>query len=84
MSRVAEVISVQNELGVGPLWHSRDNALYWVDIGRAEVFRFRPDTGVRDRFPLDTVVSALGIWAHRKFIAATETGLRYGIPTIPS
>jgi sugar lactone lactonase YvrE len=65
---------VQNELGEGPLWHSRENALYWADIGRAEVFRFRPDTGVRNRFPHDTVVSALGIWTHRKFVAATENG----------
>lgn len=74
MSIVTDVISVTNDLGEGPIWYPEENALYWVDIGRAEVFRFRPETGEQNVCALDSVVSALGIWSEQKFVAATENG----------
>jgi sugar lactone lactonase YvrE len=74
MSIVTDVISVTNDLGEGPIWYPEENALYWVDIGRAEVFRFRPETGEQNVCALDSVVSALGIWSEQKFVAATESG----------
>lgn len=74
MNIVTDVISVTNDLGEGPIWYPEENALYWVDIGRAEVFRFRPETGEQNVCALDSVVSALGIWSEQKFVAATESG----------
>jgi D-xylonolactonase len=31
--------------GEGPLWHEREQRLYWVDIPRGRVFRYHPDSG---------------------------------------
>jgi sugar lactone lactonase YvrE len=30
--KVEHVLSIQNQLGEGPLWNSDEGALYWVDI----------------------------------------------------
>ena len=35
----------QTELGEGPMWSSDEEVLYWVDIVKRRVLRFRPDTG---------------------------------------
>ena len=46
-------------LGEGPLWHTRDQALYWVDILGHKVFRLKPGSGVTETILDDRMVTAL-------------------------
>ena len=39
-------------LGEGPLWSSRDRALYWVDIRSPALHRYAPDDGARHSWPM--------------------------------
>jgi sugar lactone lactonase YvrE len=34
---------IRCELGEGPLWSARDNAVYWVDILRERLYRYSPN-----------------------------------------
>ncbi len=36
-------------LGEGPLWHTEERALYWLDYMRGELYRYTPDSGKHDR-----------------------------------
>ncbi len=42
------VAAPQTELGEGPMWSSREQVLYWVDIVKRRVLRLRPATGQVD------------------------------------
>jgi sugar lactone lactonase YvrE len=44
--KMYEIIAdYQCHTGEGPLWHSDEQALYWVDIPRGRLFRYEPETG---------------------------------------
>lgn len=53
------VWQAQAELGEGPLWIPHEQALYWVDILAAKLFRFEPSTGGRRCWRLPVQVSAI-------------------------
>ena len=38
------------EVGEGPLWHSTEQRLYWVDIPNGRIFRYEPGTGRHELF----------------------------------
>lgn len=46
-------------LAEGPVWSSRDNRLYWIDILAPAVYRFDPKTGTNDACPLPRLVGAI-------------------------
>ena len=59
MSEVEHVLSVQNELGEGPLWYPDEGALYWVDIQNRLIYRYYPATGVHKSFEVGARVTVL-------------------------
>jgi sugar lactone lactonase YvrE len=69
-----QVVAAQNELGEGPLWHPEEAALYWVDIRRNRVERYRPESRERRTYQFDMGVTALGLRARGGFVAATTQG----------
>ena len=45
MSEIVCVVDCQNSLGEGPVWLADEQKLYWVDIEKAEMWRYDPETG---------------------------------------
>jgi sugar lactone lactonase YvrE len=46
MAEVEHVLEVRNVIGEGPLWHSQEGCLYWVNfIEQFNILRFSPREG---------------------------------------
>jgi len=76
MAEVEHVLEVRNVIGEGPVWHSQDESLYWVDfIEHHQILRFTPQTRRLDVFETGIPVMALGIRKPGGFIAATTKGV---------
>lgn len=81
-SRLAEisgeiscVADVKAILGEGPVWVTRENALYWVDINGRKIFRLRDG----DTRSWNTPMKVGSIWPREQggFVAGTENGLAF-------
>jgi len=55
------VVACRCELGESPTWHAESSALYWSDIARHELHRFRPDTAEHSIVLKGTLVSGISI-----------------------
>ncbi len=45
MGEVEHVLEVRNVIGEGPVWHSQEGFLYWVNfIEQYQILRFSPET----------------------------------------
>lgn len=78
MAEVEHVLEVRNVIGEGPVWHSQEGRLYWVDfIERLQILQFSPKTQSLEVFDTGMPVMALGIRKAGGFIAATAKGLAY-------
>jgi sugar lactone lactonase YvrE len=76
MAEVEHVLEVRNVIGEGPLWHSQEECLYWVNfIEQFQILRFSPQTRHMDVFETGVPVMALGIRTAGGFIAATGKGI---------
>ena len=78
MAEVEHVLEVHNVIGEGPVWHSQEECLYWVNfIEQFQVLRFYPQTRHMDVFETGVPVMALGIRMAGGFIAATGKGIAH-------
>ena len=76
MAEVEHVLEVRNVIGEGPVWHSQEGFLYWVNfIEQYQILRFSPQTRRLDVFEAGMPVMALGIRKAGGFIAATAKGI---------
>jgi sugar lactone lactonase YvrE len=76
MAEVEHVLEVRNLIGEGPVWHSQEGVLYWVNfIEQYQIFRFSPQTRRLEVFETGMPVMALGIRKIGGFIAATAKGI---------
>src|ERR1700677_1840703 len=76
MAEVEHVLEVHNVIGEGPVWHSQEGFLYWVNfIGQYQILRFSPQTRRVEVFETGMPVMALGIRKTGGFIAATSKGI---------
>ena len=76
MADVEHILEIHNVIGEGPIWHSGEEFLYWVNfIGDYQVLRFSPKTRHLDVFETGIPVMALGIRKAGGFIAATAKGI---------
>jgi sugar lactone lactonase YvrE len=76
MAEVEHVLEVRNVIGEGPVWHSEEECLYWVNfIEQFQILRFSPQTRHMDVFETGVPVMALGIRKAGGFIAATGKGI---------
>jgi sugar lactone lactonase YvrE len=53
MTEVTVVVEAKNLLGEGPVWSTRDQVLWWVDIIGRQILRLDPATGSLDRWPTE-------------------------------
>ena len=63
------------ELGEGPLWSARDEALWFVDIKQARVHRFVPQSGEGRSWNAPSPPGFIAPRAGGGFIAGLKTGL---------
>jgi sugar lactone lactonase YvrE len=76
MAEVEHVLEVRNVIGEGPLWHSQEESLDWVDfLEHHQILRFSLQTRRLEVFETGIPVMALGIRRAGGFIAATGKGL---------
>jgi sugar lactone lactonase YvrE len=68
------VLDAQAELGEGPVWDSVSSCLYFVDILRAHVHRFDPQTGALQAFDVGQFVGAVAIAESGELMLAVRDG----------
>ena len=64
-----------SQLGESPVWHDRQQRLYWVDILRPAVYRFDPETGVNEACILEKLVSSVLPTNGDDLIVTTQDGV---------
>src|SRR5690348_7844286 len=74
MAELEHVLGVQNELGEGPVWHSGETALYWVDIEDTCYYRFDPASGALDKVNVGVSIGTIAFRAKGGFVLATARG----------
>lgn len=76
MAEVEHVWAAQNELGEGPIWRRREQALYWVDIEDTAYFRYDPASGggAPERIDVGVHIGALGARAAGGLVLACSQG----------
>ena len=65
------------QVGECPLWHEKEQALYWVDIDGRAVHRLHPDSGQHTQWDMPTEPSALAINAGGGLIVALRSGFAH-------
>jgi sugar lactone lactonase YvrE len=72
---VVSVGDVRAELGEGPCWSARDQALWWVDIPAGLVHRTDPETGATATVALEPPVSSVHVRAAGGMLATTRAAV---------
>lgn len=76
MADIEHVLEIHNVIGEGPVWHSQEGCLYWVNfIEDYQILRFSPESKRLEVFETGMPVMALGIRKTGGFIAATAKGI---------
>jgi sugar lactone lactonase YvrE len=75
--QLSNVLEVRARLGEGPIWDSRQQLLYWVDIYNHRVHRFYPATGKDEYFDVGDVVGAIALAGDNKLIIALRHQLAF-------
>lgn len=63
------------QLGECPLWHPRENRLYWIDIDGRAVHRLDPQNNMHQTWPLPSEPGAIVWSAAGGLVVAMRTGL---------
>ncbi|WP_420434300.1 SMP-30/gluconolactonase/LRE family protein [Hyphobacterium sp.] len=68
-------------LGEGPVWCSRGQSVYWVDIKGLALHRYTPETGARDSWQADEAIGCIDVpGADGSLLAATRSGFAQLVP----
>jgi len=73
-AKADHLLSVQNLLGEGPLWHPLEKKYYWVDIERGEILTYSPSTSTFQNWSIGISVGALGFRNSDSLILACGKG----------
>jgi sugar lactone lactonase YvrE len=75
--QLSNVLEVRARLAEGPVWDSRQQLLYWVDIYNHRVHRFYPATGKDEYFDVGDVVGAIALAGDNQLIIALRHQLAF-------
>lgn len=76
MVEIEIAVDAQAIIGESPLWSPGEGALYWIDVKAPALFRFQPDTGHQQRWP---VPAECGGFALYPGLSAALVALRNGL-----
>ncbi|MDR1963114.1 MAG: SMP-30/gluconolactonase/LRE family protein [Planctomycetaceae bacterium] len=62
-------------LGEGPVWHSGEQRLYWLDIEGLRLHRFDPSSGLDESFSLPNRVGCFVPCRNGHYLLAAQTGI---------
>lgn len=79
-NEVELVVSARDVLGEGPLWHSKEHVLYWVDIEGERIHRLDPLTGEHEVIPVGEKVGVIGFRQASGLVLASERGFSFFDP----
>ena len=67
----------RDRLGESPLWHPREQALYWIDFYGPTVHRLEPATGAYRQWKLDKAptIGSLNFTDDGRLLVALENGI---------
>jgi sugar lactone lactonase YvrE len=68
------ILDAQNSVGESPLWHTSQQALYWVDIPAKALHRWTTEQGTQ-HWKATEMIGCMGMHAAGGFIAAMESGI---------
>ena len=71
------LFEVHCALGEGPLWHPRENRLYWVDITAQDIYRTNSALTDVERFHFQTPIGAFGFREGGGLILAAGQGFAF-------
>ncbi len=74
IENVERLLSVNNPLGEGPVWHPIEQALYWCAIDTNKFYCWRPETGQIETTTIEPQIGCLGFHAAGGLILATRIG----------
>jgi len=72
---VGLAVACHSLLGESPMWHPREQALYWCDIPGHRLERFKPATGEHRHWPFDTDVACCAPMLDGNLLLAMRDGL---------
>ncbi|MDO9546135.1 MAG: SMP-30/gluconolactonase/LRE family protein [Pelolinea sp.] len=70
----------QNILGEGPIWSTKEQVIYWVDIDGMKIQRYFPATNKYEAFSMPIKVTLLAFRKSGGFICGTENGFYFWDP----
>ncbi|MCU5772853.1 SMP-30/gluconolactonase/LRE family protein [Erwiniaceae bacterium BAC15a-03b] len=73
--QVETVLPLQAELGECPLWSVEQQALWMVDILAPAIYRYHPESGELQTYPLTEDVGCIGLRAAGGLVAALRSGV---------
>lgn len=71
------LVDSQSTVGEGPLWDSRIDRLWWVDIPLGVVYRFNPSSGHNEHFVVGEPVGCMALRDSGGLVLATKTGFYF-------
>ena len=74
MNQVELILDAKNDLGEGPTWSTREQALYWVDILGKRLHRLDPATGDTTSWDTEEMVGAAVERESGGFVLAQASG----------
>lgn len=74
---IATVYPHKSELGEGPFWDAKKNAICWVDILNGHIHEYVVDADSYKRYDTQKMVGCVGICKDRNFILATTKGIGF-------
>jgi sugar lactone lactonase YvrE len=73
------ILDVKNAVGESPLWHTGEQALYWVDIPNKALHRWKEGTGLQT-WGTSEMIGCIALHSAGGFMAGMETGLFHLLP----
>lgn len=80
-NEVKLLVQSQCELGEGILWHTAEQAIYWVDILRQQLWRYTPNTDVQACWFLPQMITAVLPTTQKQLLLALADELALFDPT---